>query len=113
MRKLQAADRWLTSGSGYALWLGLALALIAASVGALLGFAGVSLTAAVLLALATALWTLTSLEVGLWGVIAVITLLPFAALPVRIVFKPTFLDLIGPKHLDMGFLQCVWIWRRL
>ena len=93
MRKLQAADRWLTSGSGYALWLGLALALIAASVGALLGFAGVSLTAAVLLALATALWTLTSLEVGLWGVIAVITLLPFAALPVRIVFKPTFLDL--------------------
>jgi hypothetical protein len=76
-----------------ALWLGLAVALSAVAVGALLGFAGPVITVGVLLALAAALWALTRLEVGLWGVIAVITLLPFGALPLKIVFTPTLLDL--------------------
>ncbi|MCC6190504.1 MAG: O-antigen ligase family protein [Anaerolineales bacterium] len=76
-----------------AIALGAALAVVAVALGALLGFAGPLIAVAALLALAAALWALTSLEVGLWGTIAIITLLPFAALPVKIVFTPTFLDL--------------------
>ena len=93
MRQLSITSSLSGASTRHALWLGLALALVSIAVGALLGFAGVILTTAVLLTLAAGLWALTSLEVGLWGVIAVITLLPFAALPVKIVFKPTFLDL--------------------
>ncbi len=93
MRQLPITNYLSGASPRYALWLGLALAVVSIAVGALLGFAGVILTTAVLLALAAGLWALTSLEVGLWGVILVITLLPFAALPVKIVFKPTFLDL--------------------
>lgn len=77
----------------YAFWLGLALALTAIVLGALLGFAGPLITVGGLAALAVGLWSLTSLEVGLWGVIAIITLLPFGALPFKVVFTPTFLDL--------------------
>lgn len=76
-----------------AIALGAALAVVAVALGALLGFAGPLIVVAALLALAGALWALTSLEVGLWGTIAIITLLPFAALPLKIVFTPTFLDL--------------------
>jgi polysaccharide biosynthesis protein PslJ len=73
--------------------LGVGLAAVAVALGALLGFAGPVLAIAGLLALAAGLWALTSLEVGLLGTVAIITLLPFAALPVKIVFTPTFLDL--------------------
>lgn len=77
----------------YALVVGLLLALAGVAVGALVGYVGPLVAVGVLLALAVGLWALTNLEVGLIGVIAVITLLPFAALPVKIVFTPTLLDL--------------------
>lgn len=83
----------LTSSRTYALWLSLAVALVAVGLGALLGFAGPLITVGALLGLAAALWALTSLEIGLWGAIVVITLLPFGGLPFKIVFTPTFLDL--------------------
>jgi O-antigen ligase len=81
------------SARAYALWLGLAVAVFAVGLGALLGFAGPLITVGGVGAAAAGLWALTSLEVGLWGVIAIITLLPFGALPFKIVFTPTFLDL--------------------
>jgi O-antigen ligase len=77
----------------YALLVGSALALAAAALGALLGYTGPLITVIVLAGAAVALWALTELEIGIWGVIAIIALLPFAALPVKIVFTPTFLDL--------------------
>jgi polysaccharide biosynthesis protein PslJ len=58
-----------------------------------LGFTGPVISVAVLAAVAVGLWALSSLEVGLWGVVGIITLLPFAALPIKVVFTPTFLDL--------------------
>ena len=73
--------------------LGLAAALTAVTVGALVGFAGPLLAVIALAALAAAVWALMDIEVGLWGVVAVIALLPFGTLPIKIVFKPTFLDL--------------------
>ena len=73
--------------------LGAIIALAAVGLGALLGYAGLIITLGVLVALAAALWALTSLDVALWGVVAVITLLPFGALPLKVVVTPTFLDL--------------------
>jgi hypothetical protein len=73
--------------------VGAVIALAAVGLGALLGYAGPIITLGMLLALAAGLWILTSLEIGLWGVIAIIALLPFGALPFKIVVTPTFLDL--------------------
>ncbi len=79
--------------TNYGLILGVVGAFAAVGLGALVGYAGVLITVAVVGAVAVGLWALTNIEIGLWSVVAVITLLPFAALPVKIVFKPTFLDL--------------------
>src|SRR5712692_9540850 len=89
-----------------ALILGAAVALTALSLGAFLGFAGPLITVGALLALAIAVWALTSLETGLWGAIGIITVLPFAALPFKVVFTPTFLDLA----LGGSFLVYVMQW---
>ncbi len=91
---MRAVVETFREGAGArAIGLGVGIALIAILLGALLGYAGPLITLGVLGALAAALWALTSLEVGLWGVVAVITLLPFGALPFKVVVTPTFLDL--------------------
>lgn len=74
-------------------FVGALVAVGAVAIGALVGFAGPLLAVIALVAIAAALWALTDLEVGIWGIVAVIALLPFATLPVKIVFTPTFLDL--------------------
>jgi O-antigen ligase len=88
--RVHAADRraWR-----WALGVGSALALVAVAVGGLVGLAGPLIATAALATVAVAVWALTSLEVGLWGAIGLITLLPFASLPVKVVFTPTLLDL--------------------
>src|SRR5258706_15367472 len=83
-----AGDRWRAT-----LGLGAVIALCAVAVGALLAFDGPLIAAGVLLAGVMAVWALTSLEVGLWASIGIMTLLPFAALPFKVVLTPTFLDL--------------------
>lgn len=65
----------------------------AVAVGAALGFGGVLVTLLGLAALAVSIWALTDMEIGLWGMVAIIALLPFGALPLKLVFTPTFLDL--------------------
>ncbi len=76
-----------------ALVLGAALALIAALVGLSLALIGPIYTAALIVALAGALWILAGLENALWSIVAVITMLPYATLPFKIVLTPTFLDM--------------------
>ncbi len=73
--------------------LGAVLAALAVLVGALLGFTGPLITVGVLAGLGAAVWGLSSWLVGLWGVVLIITLVPFASLPFKVVFTPTFLDL--------------------
>jgi O-antigen ligase len=82
-----------TQSRQYALWLGVALAAVALALGALLGFAGPLITAGVVLGLIGAVMVLSHLEVAVWAMIAIITLLPFGSLPFKVVFTPTFLDL--------------------
>jgi len=85
-----------------------ALCVIAgAPIGAVLGLLGWMYGTAVLFALVIAYLILRSTLVGLLGIIAIITLLPFAAVPVDIGFSPTFLD------LALAGLYFVWISRLL
>lgn len=85
------------------LLLGASAAVVAVVVGALLGYAGIIITIVALAGLAGVFWALSDMEVGIWGMVAIITLLPFATLPVKIVFTPTFLD------LAMGGVLCVYL----
>ncbi len=61
--------------------------------GLLLAYGGPLAALAVLLAGAAAIIVLRDIEIGFWGGIAVICLLPFATLPIDIGLTPTFLDL--------------------
>jgi len=79
--------------TNYQLPIALAAAVIATAVGALLGFTNALIATIAILAVAVALYTLTNLEIGMWGIAAVIALLPFATLPIKIVLTPTFLDM--------------------
>jgi len=73
--------------------------------GLILAFGGPIVAAAVLVALIAALIVLRDIEIGFWGVIAVVCLLPFATLPFKIVITPTFLD------LALGAVVGVWVLR--
>ena len=53
------------------------------------------------------MWALRDVDVGYVALIAVVSLLPFGALPVNVGFKPTFLDLV------MVALFVVWLMRRV
>ena len=65
---------------------------LAVGIGWLVAELGALLAFALLAAAALALWGLVNIEVAYLGVIAVVTLLPFASFPVHIGFTPTFLD---------------------
>jgi hypothetical protein len=61
------------------------------------------LAALVLIALAGGFLMLRSIQWGLFALVGIIYLLPFAALPVNIGFSPTFLDLV------LAVIFLVWI----
>jgi O-antigen ligase len=72
------------------------------SVGAVLGFLGPLLTIVLAVAVVTGILVLRSTQAGLYVLVAVICLLPFAALPVDIGFTPTLLD------IALGAVFLVW-----
>lgn len=92
---------WIQSPLG----VGLILGLVATAGGVLLAFGGPIVGAGVLLALVAGLIVLRDIEIGFWGVLGVICLLPFATLPFKIVITPTFLD------LALGAVFAVWLLR--
>lgn len=72
--------------------IGLLAGLFAALGGVVLAFGGPLAGLAVVMVGAAAFIVLRNMEIGLWGVIAIVCLLPFATLPVDIGLTPTFLD---------------------
>lgn len=70
--------------------------------GIILGFGGPLAGAAVLAALLVGFIVLRDIEVGFWGVILVVCLLPFATLPFDIGLTPTFLD------MALGAVFVIW-----
>ncbi|MEZ4643920.1 MAG: O-antigen ligase family protein [Chloroflexota bacterium] len=87
------------------LYLGIGIGGTAVVAGLLLAYGGPLLAAAALLAGLGAVVVLRDIEVGFWGVIAVVCLLPFATLPVDIGLTPTFLD------LALGVTVGIWALR--
>lgn len=74
----------------FALVLG---SLLALALSAVVAFTSPALAVAGILALAAGVIVLSSIEFGLYAVIGVAALLPFASLPINLGFNPTFLDL--------------------
>lgn len=85
------------------LWVGLMCGLTAVIGGLILAFGGPLLAIAVLVAGVAAFIVLRDIEWGFWGIIAVICLLPFATLPVKIGITPTFLD------VALGSVVGIWL----
>ena len=69
------------------------IALFALAGGLIAAFGGPIAAAAVFLAMVAVFIVLREIEVGFWGVILVVALIPFATLPIDIGLTPTFLDL--------------------
>ncbi|MGF1505314.1 MAG: hypothetical protein ACFB51_09360 [Anaerolineae bacterium] len=103
----QPLQDFITTGDRriVALVLGGLLALVAVTVGLALAVVGPVYTAVGLAALAAGVWVIAGLENALWGVLAVITLLPFAPLPVDIGITPTFLDMALGVAVGLYLLQ--------
>lgn len=83
--------------------LGLLIAFTATVGGLVVSFGGPLVAAGLILVVVAAGIVLSNIEIGLWGVIGVVCLLPFATLPVKIVITPTFLD------LALGAVFGVWL----
>lgn len=73
--------------------LGLVVGVTAVLAGLVLAYGGPLAALALLLAGTAVFIVLRDIEIGFWGVIAVVCLLPFATLPFDIGLTPTFLDL--------------------
>lgn len=86
------------------LGLGAALALVLA---ALSVFTSLAIVLAGLAAIASTLLILSNLEYGLYALIGIATLLPFASIPINLGFNPTFLD------VALVLLFMIWVARLL
>lgn len=86
-----------------ALGLGLLAGLAAVVGGVLLAFGGPIAAAAAMLAVIAGLVVLGDLEVGIWGIIGVVCVLPFATIPVDLGLTPTFLD------VALGAVVGIWL----
>jgi polysaccharide biosynthesis protein PslJ len=89
--------------------VGLGLAVCGALCGLSLAFIGPIYTVALIVALAGATWTIWQLENAIWAIVAIIALLPFATLPIKVVITPTFLDLALGAALFLYASQ--WMFR--
>src|SRR4029078_9732526 len=92
--------------------LALILALVIGSALALLFAAAVSFTSPVIViagivALAAGVVVMTNIEYGLYAVLGVAILLPFASIPVNLGFNPTFLDLALLALFAMWFARAM------
>lgn len=78
---------------GYAVAVGLGIGVIGGLIGLLVVVAGPTIAFGAVLGLLVGLYVLTDVSAALYGVIAVITLLPFGTLPFKIAITPTLLDM--------------------
>jgi hypothetical protein len=92
---------------GPAHWLPPLAGLVAAGAGILIGSTSAVLGSALIIAAAVAGAVAISDEAALLGLVATMTLLPFATLPIKIGLSPTFLDLL------CAVLLVRWLGRRV
>lgn len=94
-----------TNKTANILWVGLLCGGTAVMGGLILAFGGPIAAIALVLAVVAGLIVLQNIEVGFWGVIAVVCLLPFATIPIDLGITPTFLD------MALGSVVGVWLLR--
>ncbi len=93
-----------TAGLLLGLALGIVLTLL---LGALIVFASPAIAVASILAVIAVAVILSDIEYGLYALIGVAALLPFASIPINLGFNPTFLD------IALAFLFMMWVARVL
>ena len=93
---------WRDRPTSSILVMGLLLGGTAVFGGLVLAFGGPLAGAALLAAIIVGLVVLRDIELGFWGVILVVCLLPFATLPIDIGVTPTFLD------MALGAVFAIW-----
>lgn len=93
---------WRDRPTSSILVMGLLLGGTAVLGGLVLAFGGPLAGAALFAALIVGLVVLRDIEIGFWGVILVVCLLPFATLPIDIGVTPTFLD------MALGAVFAIW-----
>ncbi len=81
-------------GWRYSAAIGLTVGAIAGLLGLLVAFAGPVVAIALVIGLMAGLYILSNVSAALYGMILVVTLMPFATLPFRIGITPTFLDIV-------------------
>jgi polysaccharide biosynthesis protein PslJ len=92
-RPATAAPPFLASARWRSLWVGMLVGVVAALAGLLAAQAGPVIALGAVLGAGAGLYVLTNLSAGLYAVLAVVALLPFATLPFSFALTPTFLDL--------------------
>jgi hypothetical protein len=76
----------------YALLIGAAIGALGGLVGLLIAVAGPLIGVGAVIGVLAALYILTNVSAALYGMIAVMALLPFGTFPFRIGFTPTLMD---------------------
>ncbi len=92
-----------TNAAQSPLAVGILMGITAVLLGIVLAFGGPIAGAALLVAGVAAFIVLRDIEVGFWGVIFVVCLLPFATIPIDLGITPTFLD------VALGTVVGVWL----
>ena len=87
------------------IFLVLSILVLGLLAGAAVSLVNPAIAFAVLIGLVSALVLAQDARWGLFGVMAIITLLPFAAVPLNVGFSPTFLDLVTVMLVAVWFAQ--------
>jgi polysaccharide biosynthesis protein PslJ len=90
-----ALQNWYTRQNPrtHALIIGISIGVIGGLIGLLLAVAGPTIAIGAVVGALVAIYILTDVSVALYGVIAVVALIPFGTLPFKIGVTPTFLDM--------------------
>src|SRR5215211_1891135 len=107
MQSINGVQTWVArlDRRVYALLIGLTIGAIGGLVGLLIAAFDPLLAVGAVLGMLIGLYILTSVSGALYAMIAVVALLPFGTLPVKIGFTPTFIDGVMGAFLLVYLLQ--------
>jgi len=107
MQTANELQRWTANVDRrvYAVVVGLMIGAVGGAVGLLVAVAQPVVAVGVIFGLLAGLYVLTSVQAALYGIIAVMALLPFGTLPFQIGFTPTFLDAAMLAFLVVYLMQ--------
>jgi O-antigen ligase len=107
---MYASDKiqdWYASRSNpaQAILIGLAIGITGGLIGLMLAVAGPVVTIGAVIGVLAGLYILTDISAALYGLVAIIALLPFGTLPFKVVVTPTLLDMAAGAFLLVYLFQ--------